>query len=68
MRLLSALLAITARAALDVGAGEEQVPLTSNTDYFDTPLNVAIIGKMKPSSSSIFLKKKRKEKKIEGFP
>ena len=47
MRLLSALLAITAREALQVVAGGEQVPFTdrTNTEHVDTPLNVAIVGK-----------------------
>ncbi|KAI7253408.1 hypothetical protein KC352_g12101 [Hortaea werneckii] len=54
MRLLGALLAITARGALNVVAGEEQVPLTPNTDHFDTPLNVAIIGAGAAGSSSAY--------------
>lgn len=54
MRLLSALIAITARGALSAISGEKQVPLTdaTNPDHVDTPLNVAIIGKMRPSSRS----------------
>ncbi|OTA38556.1 hypothetical protein BTJ68_01310 [Hortaea werneckii EXF-2000] len=54
MRLLSALLAITARAALNVVTGEGQVPLTPNTDHCDTPLNVAIIGAGAAGSSSAY--------------
>ncbi|KAI7623364.1 hypothetical protein KC346_g2780 [Hortaea werneckii] len=54
MRLSSALLAIAAPAALDVVAGEEQVPLTPNTDHFDAPLNVAIIGAGAAGSSSAY--------------
>ncbi|RMY95780.1 hypothetical protein D0862_08676 [Hortaea werneckii] len=56
MRLSSALLAITAREALKVVAGGEQVPLTdtTNTEHVDTPLNVAIIGAGAAGSSSAY--------------
>ncbi|KAI7375954.1 hypothetical protein KC336_g19907, partial [Hortaea werneckii] len=56
MRLSSALLAITARGVLSAIAGEEQVPFTdtTNTDYLDTPLNVAIIGAGAAGSSSAY--------------
>ncbi|KAI7363427.1 hypothetical protein KC328_g18912, partial [Hortaea werneckii] len=56
MRLLSALLAITAREALQVVAGGEQVPFTdrTNTEHVDTPLNVAIVGAGAAGSSSAY--------------
>ncbi|OTA39864.1 hypothetical protein BTJ68_00089 [Hortaea werneckii EXF-2000] len=56
MRLLSALIAITARGALSAISGEEQVPLTdtTNPDHVDTPLNVAIIGAGAAGSSSAY--------------